>query len=175
MQSLFLFYLVGVALVYVVPSQSMQIIDDISNCPQGYFCQLDPSTKSITPTFCPPGTSSGVGASTCTPCRSGYFNIRFGSAYCDICPIAHRCANASSPPEPCPLGTANPSLGQIVCTPCLAGFYTPTLQSPACTVCPHGHVCPKADEKPKQCPAGRRPSSSLNLLLSHLMSVCLCD
>jgi hypothetical protein len=137
------------------PFEKSSISIEVSNCPPGYFCVVDDRTRSITPQKCPLGTYSGGAASACTPCPSGHWNNRHGSAYCDICPIGHKCADASLTPEPCPLGTANPMLGQTTCFPCNAGEYTPKLQSPSCSKCPHGHSCTEPSEQPKQCPPGK--------------------
>ncbi len=124
------------------------------NCPAGYYCTADDRTRSVVPQPCPPGTFSGIGASGCTPCTLGYWTVRYGSAYCDVCPIAHFCANPSLHPTPCPLGSYNPTFGQSDCFPCGVGNYTSGLQSPACAACPHGHYCIDAAEPPKPCPPG---------------------
>lgn len=134
------------------------ILTDVSQCPRGYFCTVDPLTRSVNPKQCQPGTSSIGAARVCKPCSAGHWTVRFASSYCDICPVGHLCANASLAPTPCPLGTANPSLGQTNCFACPAGTYTPTLQTPTCAVCPHGHFCNNAAEKPQKCPAGKDQS-----------------
>jgi hypothetical protein len=137
-----------------VPLEESQTPVEVANCPPGYFCVPNVLTRSITPQPCSPGTFSGFGASSCTPCDPGYWTTRHGSSYCDVCPIGHMCSNASMAPEPCPLGTANPWIGLANCFLCGLGDYTSNLQSPACTVCPHGHFCANPAEKPKPCPPG---------------------
>ena len=138
-----------------VPLEQSSTFVEASNCPSGFYCVTDDRARSVTPQACPPGTYSGIGASSCTPCRPGYWTIRYGSSYCDVCPIGHLCPQASSSPQPCPLGSANPSLGQTSCSPCGAGEYTPGLQSPTCAACPHGHFCAEAPDQPKPCPPGK--------------------
>jgi len=152
-----IFFICAISIYACLAGPVDQILTAVEarNCPSGFYCVSDDRLRSVTPQACPPGTYSGVGASICTPCRSGYWTIRYGSSYCDICPIGHLCPNASSAPQACPLGTANPSLGQTDCFPCAAGDYTPTLQSPACAACPNGYYCGEAADQPKQCPAGK--------------------
>lgn len=149
-----IFYLISVYTCWAVPLEEILKSVEAFKCPAGYYCIADDRTRSVTPQPCPPGTFSGIGASSCTPCTLGYWTIRHGSAYCDICPIAHLCPNANSAPVPCPLGSYNPNFGQVVCSPCNVGDYTPGLQSPACTSCPHGHYCIDAAGQPKPCPPG---------------------
>ncbi len=150
----FFAYFISIYACLAVPLEESLTVVDPLNCPPGYYCVADARTRSITPQPCPPGTFSGFGASSCTPCASSYWTLHYGSSYCDVCPIAHRCPNASSAPEPCPLGTSNPWLGQTICFSCEAGDYTPGLQTPACTACPHGHYCTDAAEQPEPCPPG---------------------
>ena len=111
-------------------------------------------TRSINPKGCPPGIFRGTGMSLCTECPAGYWKFRYTSSFCAVCPIGHPCANASLAPTPCPLGTANPSLGQIDCFLCPAGSYTPTRESPTCAVCPQRHFCHNDAQMPKKCPPG---------------------
>ena len=141
-------------------------LTDASQCPAGYYCTTNLLTRSVTPKGCPPGTFSTGGTTGCRPCAAGYWTIRYASSYCDVCPVGHLCANASLAPTPCPLGMANPSLGQTYCFPCPIGSYTPTLQSPTCTVCPHGHFCNNGAQKPQQCPPGNDRSTENRSLLS---------
>jgi hypothetical protein len=150
-----LLYIVTICTCVAVPLEQSLTIIDASSCPAGFFCVSDDRTRSVTPQACPPGTYSGIGASSCTTCRNGYWTIRYASSYCDICPIGHSCLVPSSVPRPCPLGTANPALAQTSCFPCEDGEYTPGLQSPACAACPHGQYCTDAAEQPKPCPSGK--------------------
>ena len=132
----------------------IQLINDIRTCPAGYYCQTNPLTRTILPQACPPGTYSGVGSTGCTPCKVGHWTIHSASSFCELCPFGHHCANASSTPTPCPIGTFNPSLEQIQCSPCPSGHYTPQLGSSSCTPCPHGHFCGLAHQQPIKCPIG---------------------
>ena len=146
----------------------IRAVNDVRACPAGYFCQFNPLTRNAFPQACPPGTFSGVGATSCSPCKVGHWSILPASSFCELCPIGHFCANASAVPTACPLGTYNPSLEQIRCSPCQSGHYTPNLGSALCTPCPHGHSCSLADQQPSKCPPG-----SLTHRLDRTMNIHL--
>lgn len=148
-------WVMSVCVCSAAPLEEIFPVTRVADCPAGYYCVSNGLTRSITPQPCPAGTYSGIGASICIACAEGYYTVKPASAFCDVCPIGHSCANPTLSPTPCALGTYNPSLGQTGCWPCDAGDYTPTLHSSSCTACPNGHFCETPAEQPKFCPPGK--------------------
>ena len=122
------------------------------DCPGGYECR----NRGESPTKCQIGTSSTIGAATCTQCipgvdcdemnsnsgttsacTSGYYNA--GSEFeklktCKLCPPGHECSNVAAAPVACASGSYKVGAGAGSCTPC-----------------PAGSACPFTDQAPYTC------------------------
>ena len=172
-------------------------------CPPGSYCLN--GTQHALQYLCPPGTysnTSGLAAEEdCTLCDPGLFCAVTGLTapsgpcyhgyYCqlgaststpntpplsDICPTGAYCPTGSVNPEPCPIGTFNPSIrqgdrsdcqnctGGMFCNTtglslpsgvCEPGYYcTSGAENPTWMVCPEGHYCPGGSVSPQPCPRG---------------------
>ncbi|CAM4684012.1 unnamed protein product, partial [Lepidochelys olivacea] len=142
-------------------------------CPAGAYCP----PGSLLPTPCPPGTYSNVSGlkslkqcldcppglycdgtnsqAPTGPCKPGYFCT--GAAKTALQHVAmegHYSLAGAFRPEPCPLGSFQPVLGQSLCRECPEGTFCNQTGLAEPVTCPKGHYCPARSILPLPCPAG---------------------
>ncbi|CAM5172040.1 unnamed protein product, partial [Eretmochelys imbricata] len=142
-------------------------------CPVGAYCP----PGSLLPTPCPPGTYSNVSGlkslkqcldcppglycdgtnsqAPTGPCKPGYFCT--GAAKTALQHVAmegHYSLAGAFRPEPCPLGSFQPVLGQSLCRECPEGTFCNQTGLAEPVTCSKGHYCPARSILPLPCPAG---------------------
>ncbi|CAM4687297.1 unnamed protein product, partial [Caretta caretta] len=142
-------------------------------CLAGAYCP----PGSLLPTPCPPGTYSNVSGlkslkqcldcppglycdgtnsqAPTGPCKPGYFCT--GAAKTALQHVAmegHYSLAGAFRPEPCPLGSFQPVLGQSLCKECPEGTFCNQTGLAEPVTCPKGHYCPARSILPLPCPAG---------------------
>ncbi|CEM36103.1 unnamed protein product [Vitrella brassicaformis CCMP3155] len=182
---------------YYCPDQGMSDVVGYE-CPQGSFCQVGSTSYQPCPPGTYGNASQLSTATDCTPCddgtaceqygmnetgrscSAGYFcvaSINLGSAEVapqtttatgGPCPAGFYCENGTSVPDPCPIGTFNPSergVDSSSCLPCTPGrFCNETNQTDAVHLCGEGYYCPAGTNESSpaayectagyKCPAG---------------------
>ena len=72
-----------------------------------------------------------------------------------LCPAGSMCAEGSSIPQPCPLGSYQDSAGQSVCIECPAGYSCGDVSGTVSPrICPVGNRCPLGSSEPLPCALG---------------------
>ena len=150
-------------------------INDV--CPPGHYCKEGSSS----PVACPPGfntSSLGSGSlSDCQQCTKGMYCPQSGTVlatrvclrgyFCPsgtvnpaddpdlLCPAGSMCAEGSSIPQPCPLGSYQDSAGQSMCIECPAGYSCGDVSGTVSPrICPVGNRCPLGSSEPLPCSLG---------------------
>ncbi|CAM9824345.1 unnamed protein product [Bubo scandiacus] len=142
-------------------------------CPAGAYCP--PGSPSPLP--CPPGTYSNVSGlrslrecldcppglycdgtnnqAPSGPCEPGYFCTGGAkSALQQVVMEGHYSLTGAFKPEPCPLGSFQPSRGQSLCRGCPEGTFCNETGLAAPRDCPKGHFCLAGSSLPLPCPVG---------------------
>ncbi|CAM5128032.1 unnamed protein product, partial [Natator depressus] len=155
----------------VTPLPTDGVTGDI--CPAGAYCP----PGSLLPTPCPPGTYSNVSGlkslKQCLDCPPGlYCDGTNSQAPTGPCKPGYFCTGAAKTalqhvamegyyslagafrPEPCPLGSFQPVLGQSLCRECPEGTFCNQTGLAEPVTCPKGHYCPARSILPLPCPAG---------------------
>ena len=115
------------------PSKTQQ---ECLACPAGFYCGEEglPSTSGL----CSPGKYSLSGASMCTDCSAGFYNVEAKSASCASCPASRY----------------QPTIGQTSCTDCPPGYYCPTNGTSTPYTCPSCTYATGNNTICSDCPTG---------------------
>jgi hypothetical protein len=122
---------------------------------------------------CPPGTFSGLGATSCAPCPAGNFTPFAASAACPPCAAGGFCPRGSASVTPCPAGTWSAAAGAgssaacaacapgtfsgsgaTFCSACAAGAFSGGAGAAACDSCPAGAFSAAGAAACTNCSAG---------------------
>jgi hypothetical protein len=130
-------------------------IEFCRKCISGMYC---PDGKSAI--NCAPGSSSNVGATSCTLCPAG--SSAWGSS-CRLCDAGTYTSSAGALTcTACALGSSAPNSGATSCAVCRAGYYAPNSIS-ACLACPAGQYTDVSGSSTcKACPSGTFSAAGLN-------------
>ncbi|XP_038155551.1 uncharacterized protein LOC119792815 [Cyprinodon tularosa] len=118
-------------------SSGLRSPEECISCPPGFYCLGSNNTSPSGPCFpgfyCTGGSSSPLQNEV----KEGFYSLE-----------------GAVKPEPCPLGTFQPSRAASSCVACQEGRLCNQTGLSQPSVCPAGHYCPPGSSTPRPCPSG---------------------